>query len=294
MAGINDVRKFLRAGANRFSFAPYDSDDKLALFGGTSIVNGDQNGNAGTRRVEAVKTVPLGMVPEPETIAWDGDDGYVDSILVENAAPPEGIGLFAEFDLDTEAFLQGSAVKSVGDMATGALLIDKPAYPVLMAIIQGPLAKSLASDSRGLPHTAGYILMNCQMAPMNASAIASRTATDDQYKLTLGKRVFTPWGETIADSYATCEAGVLEFTSEYPIEIQAWKGHGTETVFNLALTPAEASGDKVPVWVQANLQIYGALNDYTVDASAKTITFAVAPAVGDYIVSMYQFASDCN
>ena len=61
-------------------------------------------------------------------------------------------------------------------------------------------------------------------------------------------------------------------------------GAGVTTVFNLSKTPAVRNGNNVFTDLDVNVVVDGAVrtaDTYTVDASAKTVTFTAAPTTGD-------------
>jgi hypothetical protein len=293
MADLSNVRQALVAGLARFSFSVYDDDGELAPFSGGSIVKGSAAGSGGMRRIKGARSIPLGFVQEQNTVNWDGDDGYIDSVLFDNAAAPEAIGVFAEFDMDVVARLQTSSVTQYGDMAAGARLTKDPEFPTICAIVQSTKSKSRKGGlAEGLPIAKAYVIINATMAPLGVETIDQLAVHDDRYKLTLGKRSTSPWGTTINDDFSTCATGVIELNSEYPIDIVAWKGNAAALTFNFPLTPAAANGDKVVVWVDGVLQTY--TTHYTVNTTAKTITFVGAPADDAYVVALYQFSAGCS
>jgi len=294
MATLTDVKKVLRSGLARVSYSPYDADGNLVKFDGTAPTNGELDGNGGTRRLNGARSLPLNFGGnEPVTVNWDGDDGFLDSILYEAAEAPEAIGIVAEFDMDITAALQNTDTSDLMDGKTGVLMPSDPDYPTVILVVQQTKSKSREDATQGISLTAGYIIMNAQIVPFNAPGVESRTATDNQYKVTIGKRTKTPWGTTINDDYSTCEAAIIEFAYEYPIEVQSWRGNGIgTTTFNLAKTPAEASGDKIAVYVDGVAQTY--TTDFSVDVTARTMTFVTGPDAGADIVALYQFSAGCS
>jgi hypothetical protein len=289
MADLSNVREALRGGLTYIGFSNYNSDGRLEPLTG-ALTAGDQDGSGGTNQLVGAQSAPVPL-PETETILWPGDDGVIDSIQVEPEAVGEGVIVTAEFDLDIHAALQGTSVKEIGDMVSGALFPKNPTYSKSCVIINQFKSISRKTDAKGLPVDASYILINAQLVPIGGSPLESRARSDNQYRLTTGKRSRTPWNTSVSTDYGVCETGIIEFHSEYPLDVQSWLGDGAETVFNLGKTPVEASSDKVAVWVDGVLQTYTV--NYTVDTSAATITFVAPPANDAYIVALYQYLRDC-
>lgn len=293
MADLSNVREALRGGLTYIGFSAYDANNRLVPLGGT-LVAGNTTGSGGTSQLVGAQTFPAPMQPETETIAWVGDDGVIDSLNVESETVPEGIIVVSQYDYNIEAALQGTSVKELGDMASGVLFAKNPSYPKVVVVINQFKSISRKDGAQGLPIAASYVLSNAQLVPLGPANIESRTRSDNNYRLVVGKRSKTPWGVTVNDDYGVCEAGVFQFHPEYPIDIQSWLGNGVVVTYSFGKTPAEASSDKVVVYVNGVLQAYTV--DYTVDTAAATITFEAGstPANGAYIVALYQYTTSCT
>lgn len=288
---LEDIRKTLRAGVTRLSLSPYDDQGKLTGLA-AAIVNGDRAGNGGTRQLVAVREVPFGYVNEPDEIAWAGDGSTVDSMLADSEDPADAIALTSEFDADVHAALTGMSTHLYGDMKFVPIDGVDLDYPVCMVIVQSRYVKVRDAGKSKIAAWAGQVITNTQIVPMHTSGASGRDPAQNQFKMTIGKSANAPWGDTINDQFGTCQAGVLDFTTEYPLEVHAWKGDAAETIFTMNYTPAAASGNKVVVWVDGVIQTY--TTHYTVNVANRQITFVAAPAAGAQIVALYQFTSGCS
>lgn len=285
---INAVTK---AGANICLVGRYGEEGFLTSLDGTAIANGDQDGNGGLTQFPLVKAVPIG-IPENESIPITGDDGTAETFSFEAGTLPEFIATFGAFDLDHQAYLQGTNVVDYGLIKMGGLLPENPEYPSLMMLIQSKAKAWTPTAQRSQPMYAGYWLLKIQMAPLDADNIEERAAITNQHKITSARSSYTPWGETINDdNYGTCGLVFIPFHSQYRLDVASFRGDGVEVTFNLPRTPAVANGTNNFVYVDRTLQTYTA--DYTISVAASTVIFGVAPAAGEEITVIYAWEETC-
>ncbi len=247
--------------------------DAFGFFAGrTGSVASGSNGEPMIRLL-GIKTANPGPV-EPESVNITADDTTLGAIDFGPNEVPTWIMELAAHNLDHQALMQGTLVETLGGINLGVLQPNDPVYPDLCIIYQGK-AKSKESGSDGVKAWAGYIIPLCSAVPLGRAEFAERAASVDRYKVTAQVASRKPWGVTILEAnLGTSGAPILPFTSDNPIVMERFTGNGVATTFNLTNTPISAA--KTIIHVNTALQTPGA--NYTVDATAKTITFSVAPA----------------
>lgn len=278
--------KTIQAGTQQ-AFLAFVGTDKNIILGGTTTAPSAGATGSGAIQLTGIQTAPTG-IPEGEAVPVLGDDSIFGAIEFDSADPTQFVINLGQFDLETEAKLQGTTVETFSDsgVAMGVMRPYIPSYPDVTIIIQGK-AKKRDSGVQGAKAWAGYIYPLCTLQPIGRETFDGRTAGTNRYKVVAQMAGNKPWGTTIVDATnGTTAATALPFTSDYPFCMQRFTGNGVLTTFTgLEFTPATALGAIVAI---DSVQQTG---NFTLSPANKTITFTSAPANGSAIVVYYQYSS---
>ncbi len=259
--------------------------DGMSLGFTTSLNAGDQNG-AGMRRFEGAKNGPI-SVPEPDTVTPTGDDEPKGNFTFESTTLASGVLTTSIKDMNIEAMCMGLEVVNMGMMQI--VVTGQPENPQRrdMCLILQRRSISRTAGEVGVSRWSGVYIPKATITPMGAP-FEERAAATYSYKITLNKSDRMLWGETFGVSvHGTEQAAFYQFISEYPIVQHSFRGDGAETVFNLALTPAGTTSNYLRAWKAGVYQSSGV----TVNAAAKTVTFAAAPAADQIVNVAYQYTT---
>jgi hypothetical protein len=275
-------RRTIQAGTQLAFWGQVDSS---GFFAGTSgnVASGANGEPMG--RLLGIQTANPGPV-EPESVNVPGDDTTLGAIDFGPDEVPTWIMELGAHDLNNQALMQGTAVEQLGDINLGVLQPNDPEYPDICLIYQGK-AKSKDSGSDGVKAWAGYIVPLASSVPLGRAEFTGRAAASDRYKVTAQVASRKPWGVTIRTSeLGTSGAPLIPFTSDNPIVMERFTGDGVTTVFNLTHTPISAA--KTVIHINTQRMVAGV--DYSVDASAKQITFNVPPVDLSKIEILMEFS----
>lgn len=279
-------KQTIQAGTQE-AWIAFVSNDKNIITG--SSVTAPTAGAVGSPSIQLVgiQTAPTG-IPEGESVGVNGDDALLGSIEFDSADPTQFVINLGQFDLDTEALLQGTTVETFSEagISLGVMRPISPSYPDVCLIIQGK-AKKQDPSVKGQKAYAGYIYPLCTIQPIGRETFEGRSAGTNRYKVTAQPTSNKSWGTTITTSAnGTTAATALPFTSDYPIVQHRFTGNGVLTTFTgLAKTPASTS-----LAIVAIDGVQQANNTFTLSPANNSITFTTAPANGAKIVVLYQYS----
>lgn len=267
------------AGLNYCMYSLVDSDGYMT---GTlsTLVAGDQTGSE-LGRLHGAKTAPV-SVNEPDFVQATGDDTALAQFTFDSNELPNGILEFAVEALDVAADMQNTNTVDYGEIRMGVLQPKDIDRPDILLLVQGQ-AKSWDSGSRGNSVWHGYLMPVCTLTPLGGDK-SERTPAGSRYAFTASNADTLPWGATLQTAtQGTENAPIIPFIADNPVNMGCWKGDAAETVFSLGRAPVSTA--KTYVWIDGLAQLSG----WTLDVSAKTLTFAPAPADGAIIVAMYEY-----
>lgn len=221
-------------------------------------------------------------VPEAEVIPVPGDNTNQGSFIVDSDASPAFTIEKSVFDMAVDALTQGTLVYQYGDIKLGVLQPADAGRPDMCWVLQSPVKRKDAGQE-GRKGWSGYIIPLTSASPLGRDRFATRAVATDRIRVAVSKTSMLPDGLVLDDTnLGTTGGAMFPFTSDYPIYLQRWTGDGVATTFNLAFTPPSA--EAVQVRINGVLQLL--TTNYTVNISAKTMTFLVAPANNAAIVGV--------
>lgn len=247
----------------------------------TDPTAGDGTG-AGLGRLYGAKTAPI-SINEPDRVNATGDDTALAQFSFDSNELPNGVLEFAVTALDVEAIMQGTNTFDVADTRLGLRQPKDVTRPDICLILQAR-GKSYDSGSRGQSRWHGVIVPVCTITPMGAD-FSERSPANSRYAITAQNADTLPWGATLQSAvHGSEQAPMIPFVADNPITMHAFQGDNSETVFTLGQIPVSTA--KTAVYVNGLVQSSG----WTLDTTAKTITFSVAPASGAMITVFYEFS----
>jgi len=280
-----NVTKIISAGADVMF---YGVRDGAGYFNGptaTAVANGS---GAGMALLEGVKNAPH-SVAEPESVAVTGDNSVLGSFQFEPNELSSFILELATRDLTFEALAQSTLVATEGDISLSVIQPKAASYTNIIFLVTGE-AQSRASGSIGTPQFETLLIPNATVVPLSRDGFAERAPATYRYRVTCNPVDKLPWGLALSDATnGTTESPAFTMNSENRLHVYRASGDGTTDDFVLTYSPAEASSDKVRVYVDGVLKTY--TTDYTVTIATKTVTFAGGsiPTAGQKIVILYEY-----
>lgn len=276
---MSTTLKYVPAGLNYILWG-YVNSSGYCTGNQSSLTAGDQDG-AGLGRLYGAKTAPV-EVNEPDYVESTGDDKTLMQHDFDSIELARGVIESAVVDLELEAALQSTQVRTFGEVKLGALQPSEVTRPDILLIVQGR-AKSYDSGSRGQSRYSGYIIPMATLKPLGG-AKSERTPQNSRYGFTANIADTDPWGATLQTALAGTESlAVIPIGADNPVDIHVWKGDGIEQVFNLGR--ASISSAKMYIWINGVAQLSG----WTLDTDANTITFDSAPDSDAMITALYEF-----
>lgn len=280
-----NVKKYAASGARLVYYGVMDTDGYLVGSTATAPSAGDQTGS-GMLQLEGVKNFPFKPAQNQKN-TQTGDDGPIAQFFYDPTELPSSQPQFATADYTFDALIQSLVVDDVGDTSILAVQPAAPTYRDICLIVQRQ-AKSRASGSVGSSMWNGLIIPKCNIAALDSDGYQERADAAFSYDLITNSVDKYPWGTALtALANGTLGAPAFKFTSPWKRHLWRWTGNNTQTVFNLPNTPAGADGNAVVIFVAGVKKTY--TSDYTVDVSAKTVTFGAAPASNAKIHAWYGY-----
>lgn len=243
---------------------------------------GDQDGQP-MQRLRGAQTIPVNT-PDSQVVTVMGDDGPMTTFDFGPDGLPTGVFEQAVRDPVFDALVQGSKVRTVGDLVMNARQPVGTTQPDICLLVMRR-AKSWDAGERGSSAWEGYFIPKANVRPLGPN-VQQRTDSAYRYSFNASMSDRYPFGATFTEAEdGTTSAPVIDVSGDYPIHLVPYQGDGSETVFNLAYTPVSAA--KVYIYVDGVKQVL--TTDYTI--SGKVVTFLSAPADASRILAMYEVES---
>jgi hypothetical protein len=286
MPTLANVQRYIAAGFQRLDFHQLDSSGLPA--GITGVVTAGATGVA-AGRITAVKTMNVN-IPASEAVPVTGDNVLQGTFQFQNVSPRTFDVEFAEDDFADRQSFQGIKPRNIGNFSFSGRDVSPFSLNNLL-LIGVANASAQAVGVRGLGMYAGIFANRAQMSVRGRNNFVERGAASYLGTVTLNSSDSYPWGET----YSVTNEGYLQsfvedWTLAYPVTCHRWTQSSGVTVFNLGETPASTSLNDVLVYViDTNGIPTRKTTGVTIDATAKTLTFSVAPTDAYSIVAWYGY-----
>ena len=268
-----EVAKWLRAGYKRVQWGGFDTTGR-AIGAVSSLTSGE---NAGMAELDGPKSNSLAL-PSKQRVPIAAADGVIAQFLFEGSELPSGEMQMSTFDLNFQAFVDGTAVKDYG-LFSGVPLGPRGNTPANTFFLFSREAKRRTTGSIGLKGYEHLLVLLAECATRFTNG--AQTAQEDvvPYDVNLNYADTMPWGEAIstANGYGTSEMLAYPFFSNYPVSMDFFIGDGSDTAFDLQYTPV--SGGTLKVFTNGAIQTIS--THYSV--SSDTVTYV--SAVGDDVQS---------
>lgn len=256
--------------------------DGSGVLVGSDITAPANGANSTMMDVIGIQEMPTG-IQEGESVPVEGDDTVLGQIdFAANTLPTFVVTLGVQ-DLDLDAKLQGTKVKTEGDVRFGVLQPNNPNYPDACLIVQSK-SKSQDTGTSGTKAWSGQLIPLLSVQPLGRETFAGRTAGNNRLRVTTQVATRTPWGVTMNETdYGTTGAPVMPFTGDNPVIMHRFTGNGSTDTLLLAKTPVSQSKIKV----HNNTAPLTPGVDFTLTGS--TITFTSPPAAAAKVIVLYEY-----
>jgi hypothetical protein len=292
---VRNNKKNTRAGLRYVFLYRRDSNGDFVGIDGTEPTNGDQNGTGGGFLVEMPQSLPISN-PTPDDIVIDAESGPVrmnDLIGPQQTLTAEMT--IGSWDLDLQAYMQGTNAVDKGAGTFGAGLPQNPEIPAMM-IIEQNVAKVRGGASDGQPEKNGNIILNATMTWLaSADAPNLRSAHINRWSINADPYGFDPTGASFTSATdGTCSMVYRPFNGPYWLDYAAYRGDAAETEFFLPRSvPTDITVSDIVVSVDGEIQT--PTTDYTLDTATDKVTFqgGAVPGTDAVIVVLYWWTDEC-
>jgi len=222
-------------------------------------------------------------IPEPQRVPARGDDRVYKTFLLPPTEGVTGELRTSKSDFPVIELLEGTSIYGSGDVRKVGRATDKQGEEQDIIIWGMREAINSDPDSANFGETCWvtYILL-CAKATVLPPTMEQDAVGETRYIITANDTTVDECGVTFTEALnGFTKAPYIEIHTQNKFWMEAWKGDGTETVFNMTKTPVSGS---VYVWVD------GEPTSVTVDEANKTITFASPPSDGAKIIAEYEYA----
>lgn len=248
---------------------------------------------AGSYEMQGLKTADL-AVPEPEKTNITGFNRFLGAFTWPMGESPSGSIEGSVYDHTLNAALEGTLVRTLGGLEITALGAKEATANSVAMILQLD-AYSQTTGYKGQAKKFGLFVPKASAVALGTSTITERDALNARLALTILSADRMPWGEllTLVGQGAT-EALMLTFSSDYWVDLHAFRGDGAVDDVVLAHTPAgdhTATPARVQVWVDGTAAV--PTTDFTVTVATRTVSFTAGhiPAAGAHVAILYEYAS---
>jgi hypothetical protein len=271
---------WIAAGFDRIEGHVLDANGNIA--GTTGTVTGGAAGSPGFRILGA-KVAPI-VAPNADAVPDTGDDAFLGSFLFPSAAVRQFQLDGAVSGLQINSYLGSGNVMQVGNSDLG-FLDTIPFSPVNVALLVNSQAKSQVAGNVGQGIWSGIIVAKAQGIPIGRETFSERAAGVFRWQFIFSLADRFPWGETFNTTvHGISQATLVQWSGNYRKGWHRFTGDGATVTFGpLKYTPASTSLNDVIVYKNGYRQTTG----ITVNTTAKTLTFSVAPANNDVIAVYY-------
>jgi hypothetical protein len=184
-------------------------------------------------------------------------------------------------DLNAEGFLQGSAIKTIGDWDFGLVGPGRPNLQDTMLHLT-----RYANAEEGEGGEDGWdnlLLFNINGTPLGDDTWRDSEGSTVSYDCKAEFSTVTPFGTTIPADFTLQDGIGFTWWSANQSAVVAFVGNGTLAAIPLNFTPISSA--KTKFWLTED---GSALTVSSVDASAKTATLSAALASGKLIFGIYE------
>lgn len=242
-------------------------------------------GSSGFRLLAAKDAQNLGA-PEPEVVAITGDDAYQGGFIFPSAQPRQFMLTAAVMGFDVNAYMGVGQPYAIGN-AEVSVLDSTPFGPINLAMIVTSQQKSAAGSNIGVGLFGGHIIPQIQGIPLGRQTYQERAAGIMRFKFIMSQAAQFPWGETFRPNTNQINANLATYvpwTANYRKAFFTARGDAATTTFGPhRYQAASTSLSDFVVYVNG----YRRTANVTVNQSAQTFTFSVAPAASDKICVWY-------
>lgn len=241
---------------------------------------------SGMRRLKGAINAPF-AIPEPNRKAIRGDNRRIATFQFENGNPNAFTLDMGVTDLNSEGFMQGSTLVTVGEWDFGIRGASNPTYQDMILL----LTRDNSSQETGSLGTSGFenmLILNVNATPLGDDNFADSAEGGSRYACIADPADVTPWGVNLYSAFGLREATTIVWSSEYRCAMQAFVGDGAITAIPVDYTPASSSTAKAKVY---NTATGVAMTTSSVSVGGKTVTVSVAPTSGVLYVVIYEVAS---
>ena len=286
MPSLANVKTYISAGFQRLDFHRLDTSGLPAGVTGT-ITPGATGAAAG--RILAAKTMNIN-IPAADPVPVTGDNVLQGTFIFPSAAARAFDIEFAADDFASREAFQGIKTRNIGNLSFSGRDIT-PFVLNNISLIGVSNASSKASGTSGLGMYAGIFANRAQMTIRGRNSFAERAPASYLGTVVLNLQDSYPWGETfqtVNEGYT--QSYVEDWTNAYPVTVHRWQQTGALTTFYLGETPASTDLNDVLVYVlDTNGIPTRKTTGVTINASAKSLTFSVAPTDLYNIVAYYSY-----
>lgn len=277
-----NIARWIAAGFNRMHYAILDGAG-IAIGTSTSLAAGS---DSAAGRLFNVNTANV-SIPAARTVPVEGDDGIAGSFIFPFAEVVTFDIESGEFDQTFRALAESTTNQALGDITWSPVAPKDPAYRQMSLNLIGR-AQSQSSGSVGVEGYMNILIPKAVVVPIHTGGLGNAAAQSNRYNVTVQLSDIYPWGSAITNALnGTTAAHMFDGYSEYPVTFHSFTGNNAITTVTLAQTPAEASSDKVRVYVNGTALTY--TTDYTVDVATRVVTFVAAPAAAAKVVIVYEY-----
>jgi len=234
------------------------------------------------RRISGANALTI-TIPEPQRVPARGDDRVYKTFLLPPTEGVTGELRTSKSDFPVIELLEGTSIYGSGDVRKVGHATDKQGEEndvILWGQREG-INSDPDSANFGQTMWITYILL-CAKASVLPPTMEQDAVGETRYTIACNDATVDECGVTFTETLnGFTKAPYVEVHSQNKFWIDAWKGDGTVTEFNMSQTPLAGT---TYVWVD------GTPTSVTVDEAAKTITFASAPSDGAKIIAEYEYA----
>lgn len=285
MASLVNIQRYIAAGFARLDFHRLDSNGLPAGVTGTVVAGGT---GVAAGRITAVVTANIN-IPASVGVPIPGDNILQGTFQFPNDQPRTFDVQFSEDDFADRTAFQGIIPRAIGNHEFAGRDVAPFSLNNLM-LIGVSNAQARASGIAGLGMYAGVFTTRAQMSVRGRAGLTARAAALFEGTVTLNNMDSYPWGETFkAAVEGYLQSTIEDWTLAYPVTVHRWTQGGTATtVFSLAEVPASTSLLDILFYrVDVNGNAIAVTSGVTIDTTAKTATFSVAPSATDLAIIAY-------
>jgi hypothetical protein len=264
-------------GLRHVRVAERDSDGTLKIPTGTATATP----YAGLR-ISGANALTV-TIPEPERVTAPGDDRIYKTFLLPPTEGVTGELRTSKTDFPVIQLLEGTTIYGSPPWRKAGRATDKQGEENDIVLWGSREGIDSDPDSANFGQTCWitYVLI-CAKASVLPPTMEKSTVGETRYMISANDATVDEVGAAFSEVInGFTRSPYIEIHTANHFWLEVWEGDGEATVFNMTNTPVSAT---TFVWVD------GVPTAVTVDTSAKTITFAEAPADQAKVVAEYEYA----